>query len=212
VHAAEPPWRASDFNKQLFWSLGTHESLLSWKCCSKKRRIFSEAKFSSPIASPFSHLKRNLRRRGNEIVERPTPQMLRASPKSFCPLVFWKSESLLNDLLSWGLLAKQDSLTMIQLILPHRSISSFWFPRTPQMIISLQIDYSGEWQLDEANEAATAEISEQRTAHLTSCWLDWVANNIANLQAEEPPNRKDITITPRTKIVWQTYIIVFLHK
>jgi len=129
---------------------------------------------------------------------------------SACVLKIRKSA---DDLLSRGLLAKQDPLTVVQLILPHRSISSFWFPRTPQMIVSLQINYSGEWQLDEANEAATAEISEQRTAHLTSCWLDWVAtNHFADLRAEEPPDRKDITITPRTEIVWQTYIIVFLHK
>ena len=34
----------------------TNESLLSWKCCSKNRRKFSLAMFSSPTACPFSHL------------------------------------------------------------------------------------------------------------------------------------------------------------
>ena len=34
----------------------TDESLPSWKCCSKNRRRFSEAKFESPIASPRSKL------------------------------------------------------------------------------------------------------------------------------------------------------------
>ena len=67
MRAAEPHLHPRNVNGLHLRPDRTYESLLSWKCCSKKRRIFSEAKFSSPVASPFSHLKQDLKTQKDNI-------------------------------------------------------------------------------------------------------------------------------------------------
>ncbi len=141
--------------------IGTHESLLSWKCCSKNRRRFSTPVFSSPVVKEYCHLGDTLTRHYIYLKQR-TFHNTPVEPKIFCRLRSWR---VINRLMvrTWAWRFNLITKLTTQLVLLGHKITCRTITFTPCLIILAQFEKSRSRKLCECRLTPTTKESKYWT-------------------------------------------------